>query len=111
MSSKSGPGGLTLHYPAVYMLIRQDGKLLFVKRAHTGFMNGFYSLPAGRVEPVERYREAVIRETWEEAGVVVKPEHARLVHTQERYIADASRLEALFLPSIILAHVEIFIGV
>jgi len=93
---KLNPGGLTLHYPAVYTLIRQDGKLLFVKRSNTGFMNGFYSLPAGRVEPAERYKAAAIREAWEESGVTVQPEDMRLVHTQERYIEDDNICVDLF---------------
>ncbi|HEX7963384.1 MAG TPA: NUDIX domain-containing protein [Candidatus Saccharimonadales bacterium] len=78
-------GALTVAYPAVYMLIRQDGKLAFVLRSNTGFMDGYYSLPAGRVEPAEAFRPAAIREAAEEAGVTVLPEHAKHVFTHHRY--------------------------
>lgn len=78
-------GGHTVNFPAAYMLIRKDGKLLFVLRSHTGFMDGFYSLPAGRVEPAESFRAAAVREAAEEVGVTVLPEHAKHALTHHRY--------------------------
>lgn len=32
---------------AVYMIVRQDNKILFLKRQNTGYMDGYYALPAG----------------------------------------------------------------
>jgi 8-oxo-dGTP diphosphatase len=78
-------GALTANFPAVYMLVEENRKLLFVLRTNTGFMDGFYSLPAGRVEPAEAFRAAAIRETNEEVGVIVAPEDARQVYVQQRY--------------------------
>jgi 8-oxo-dGTP pyrophosphatase MutT (NUDIX family) len=79
------PGPLTANFPAVYMLVRKDNKLLFVLRSNTGFMDGFYCLPGGRVEPGEPYRAAAIREAKEEVDVTVRPEHAKQVYLQLRY--------------------------
>ena len=79
----SGP--LTANFPAVAMLVRKDNKLLFVLRSNTGFMDGFYCLPGGRVEPGEAIRAAARREAEEEVGIVVQPEHAKHVYTQQRY--------------------------
>jgi 8-oxo-dGTP diphosphatase len=78
-------GALTVNFPAVYMLVEKDGKLAFVLRSNTGFMDGLYSLPAGRVEPAEPFRAAAIREAAEEVAVTVLPEHAAQVFTHHRY--------------------------
>lgn len=78
-------GGRTTNFPAVYMLVQQGDKLLFVLRTHTGFMDGWYTLPAGRVEPAEAFRPAAVREAAEEVGVTVLPQDAKHVYTQHRY--------------------------
>lgn len=83
-----GAGGHTENWPAAYMLVRKGGKLLFVLRTNTGFMDGFYSLPAGRVEAGEPFRAASIREAAEEGGVTVLPAHAKQVYTQQRRGGD-----------------------
>lgn len=31
------------NYPACYVILRKEDKILFVLREHTGFMDGFYS--------------------------------------------------------------------
>lgn len=80
-----GKGPRTSYFPAVCMLIRKDGKMLFVLRTNTGFMDGYYSLPAGRVEPAEAYRAAAIREAKEEVGLTVKPEDAAFRILHHRY--------------------------
>src|SRR5689334_15682904 len=78
-------GGRTSNAPAVYMLVRQDNKLLFVHRTNTGYMDDTYSLPAGRVEPGERFLTGAVREAAEEVGVTVRPEDAKHVLTQHRF--------------------------
>jgi 8-oxo-dGTP diphosphatase len=82
------PGPLTANFPAVYMLVRKENKLLFVLRTNTGFMDGYYCLPGGRVEPGEAYLPAALRETMEEVAVTVKPEDARQFYLQQRYQSD-----------------------
>jgi len=82
--------GRTTNFPAAYMLVHKDNLLLFVLRTHTGFMDGRYSLPAGRVEPAEAFRAAAIRETLEEVGLTVKPENTKYVYTQHRYQNDTT---------------------
>lgn len=69
---------------AVYTLIRHGDKLLFVLREHTGFMDGLYSLPAGRVEPGEVYTVGAARETLEEVGLTVNPDNLSFVYMQHR---------------------------
>ncbi|MGN0919435.1 MAG: NUDIX domain-containing protein [Alphaproteobacteria bacterium] len=55
-------------------LIEQEGKYLFVKRAHTGMADGFYMLPGGHVEQGESVLHATARELKEELGIVVQEE-------------------------------------
>ena len=56
-----------------------------ILRKNTGWMDGFYGLPAGKVEYGETYLEAAIREAKEEAGVDIKPEDLRFVHVVHRH--------------------------
>ena len=71
--------------PGVYVLVRKDDHLLFVLRENTGRYDGQYSLPAGRGEDNESFTEAAVRETLEEVGLVIKPEHLRQVHLMLRF--------------------------
>jgi ADP-ribose pyrophosphatase YjhB (NUDIX family) len=66
------------------MLLRRDDKLFFIRRANTGYKDGTFTVPAGHAEAGESYSAAAIRETREEADVVVKPEDARLVFVMQR---------------------------
>ncbi len=76
---------MTPNYPACYLLIKKDDCLLFVLRENTGYMDGMYSLPAGRVEEGETFLNGAVREAKEEAGLVVKPTDLQHVHTQHRF--------------------------
>ena len=73
------------NYPACYVLLRKDDKFLFVMRENTGYMDGYYGLPAGRVEENEPFSKGAAREALEEVGVTVNPESLRHVFTQHRY--------------------------
>jgi 8-oxo-dGTP diphosphatase len=73
------------NYPACYVIIRKQDAYLFVFREHTGFMDGFYSLPAGRVEEGETFLAGAAREALEEVGLQVDPSNFRHVFTQHRY--------------------------
>jgi 8-oxo-dGTP diphosphatase len=54
---------------ASYVLLEKDGKYAFLKRSNTGWRDGFYALPAGKVEDDESYVQAAVRELQEELGV------------------------------------------
>lgn len=74
-------------YIASYMLVTNDeGKVAFVMRANTSWMNGYYSLPAGKVENDESYIECALREAKEEVGIEADAddlEHVITVHRRE----------------------------
>jgi mutator protein MutT len=65
---------------AVYGLLEKNNMYLMLKRANTGYMEGMYSLPAGRIEPDETLRQAVIREIKEEIGLNVEAGALQAVH-------------------------------
>lgn len=74
--------------PAVYVIFRDGGKVLLLRRANTGYHDGEYSLPAGHVDGGEPAILAACREAKEEVGVVLRPEDLRLVHTMHRFSAE-----------------------
>lgn len=53
----------------VYLILIQREKILMMKRANTGFKDGMYSLPAGKLERGETVHQALVREAQEEVGV------------------------------------------
>ena len=77
--------------PAVYNIIRdKDGAILFVKRSNTGFMDGMYSLPAGRVESDEVYTAAAVREAHEEVGISLNQDEIGFSYMQHRHSTEAN---------------------
>jgi 8-oxo-dGTP diphosphatase len=50
----------------------------------TGFKDGEYGLPAGHLEEGEHPSATIIRESKEEIGVDISPEHLRCVHIVQR---------------------------
>jgi len=75
--------------PAVYVIFQRDGKVLLLKRANTGYMDGLYSLPAGHVDGDEPAVLAAVREAQEEVAVTLTRDSLRLVHVMHRQ-ADIS---------------------
>lgn len=79
-----------------YPFIVRDGKILLTRRKNTGYMSGWYSLPAGHEEENERMIECLTREVKEEAGIIINPTHPKLVHVMHRKEEDV-RMDLFFL--------------
>jgi len=56
---------------AVYLLPIKDGKVLLSRRFNTGWMDGKYSLISGHLDGNETVFDAMIRESFEEANLVI----------------------------------------
>ncbi len=69
---------------AVYLVLEKDGKYLFAQRKNTDYREGFYSLPAGHVDPGELPTEAMIREAKEEIGVTIASSDLIFLHAMYR---------------------------
>lgn len=76
--------------PAVYLILRRDEEVLLVKRANSGYYDGWYSLPAGHVEYRELPFDALIRECEEEIGIALKKEHLEFAHLLYREASDVT---------------------
>lgn len=60
---------------AAHLVLRdRDGRVLFIRRANTGYADGQWTLPAGHVDPGETVVEACVRETAEELRITIRPE-------------------------------------
>lgn len=86
----------TTNVPSVYVILRREGKIAFLLRTNTDFMNGMYCLPSGHAEGLESFREAAVREAEEETSVVVEPSQLHHLHTMHRFCGDHIRVDVFF---------------
>lgn len=70
------------------LLLNDERKYLFLRRAGTGWADGHYTVPAGHLERGESITAAAVREAKEEAGVVIDPATLKLVHVMHRSDRD-----------------------
>jgi 8-oxo-dGTP diphosphatase len=90
----------------VYGLVRQDGKVLLIKKGR-GPYNGMYDLPGGGIEFGETPEQTLRREFMEETGLVVEP--VRLlaaVSNRVQFVNSSLEVEDLHHLGI-LYHVEL----
>ncbi len=71
--------------PSVFVAIVRDGKVLLLRRQNTGWLDGYYDLPAGHLEDQEPLKEGAARELKEESGITVKPEDLKLIHVHQNH--------------------------
>lgn len=62
----------------------QQGRTLLSLRCNTGYMDGWYSVVAGHIEPGETIEQASMREAREEIGVELAPEEIEVVGVMHR---------------------------
>ena len=70
----------------VHLLFFKEGKVLLSRRCRTGYMDGYYSVPAGHLEGEETVTRAAIREAREEVGLELDPAQiafACVIHRSE----------------------------
>jgi 8-oxo-dGTP pyrophosphatase MutT (NUDIX family) len=79
---------------AVYGFMKEDDKVLWLRRGKTGYMDGCLCPPAGHVKPMESIRAAMAREIDEEVGV--QPIGMTLIHTLHRMGPDKEYLDFFF---------------
>jgi len=64
----------------LHILLQNKGKILLMRRANTGFRDGFLGLPSGHLEPMEKPSFGIAREVKEELSIVIRPSAIRCVH-------------------------------
>lgn len=57
----------------VMLILTRDDRVLLARRQGTGYADGQWNLPSGKVEPGEHAEAAIIREAREEIGVRLDP--------------------------------------
>lgn len=72
----------------VHMFFFRDGKVLLLRRFHTGYRDGEYSVPAGHLDGAESVRAAARREAAEEIGVQIAPEDIAFSSVMHRHEGD-----------------------
>jgi ADP-ribose pyrophosphatase YjhB (NUDIX family) len=78
MSEKFKP-----HAASLVFLVR-DNNVLLMKRANTGWLDGYYTLPSGHIDEGESATTAAARETLEEIGLRVSEADLTCVHVDHR---------------------------
>lgn len=64
----------------VFLIDRQD-RVYLQRRYKTGYLDGFYETPAGKMDEGEFPKVAACREVLEETGAIVKSEDLELFHS------------------------------
>lgn len=82
-------------YIAAFVIFRKANKAAFLLRENTGWGDGYYGLPSGKVETGENFISAAIREIKEEVGVSLGPEDLHYVLTAHRK-SDLSWVDVIF---------------
>ncbi len=70
-------------------LILRDGDKILLSQRGGPYGYGQWHAPSGKLDPSEPLTVATAREAYEETGVIVDPEHIRLVHTVHHHQAAA----------------------
>ena len=86
--------------PASYLTLFKSNKILLLRRFHTGYEDGNYSMVAGHVDLGESFTQCIIREAEEEAGILLKPEDLKVVHVMHRNASIAEineRVDVFFI--------------
>ena len=82
--------------PSVYLVLIKNNKILLLRRFNTGFMDGYYSLPAGHVESNETLTSAMVREAKEEIGIKINKKDLKLAHIIHRKEPNEERINFFF---------------
>jgi 8-oxo-dGTP pyrophosphatase MutT (NUDIX family) len=82
---------------AVYGILREQDRLLLIRRAGTGYRDGQLSLPAGHLDGGEDAVTALVRELREELGIEADPRSCRLALLMHSAPEDAEDREYLHL--------------
>lgn len=78
----------TTFISAVHLFLLRDQQILLLRRCHTGYEDGNFSVPAGHLDGSEQVIDAAIREAQEEIGVEITPQDITVVGVMHRLSHD-----------------------
>ncbi|WP_058301971.1 NUDIX hydrolase [Gorillibacterium timonense] len=77
---------------AVHLFLWRGEEILLLRRFQTGYEDGNYSVVAGHLDGEEEVKAAMIREAWEEAGIVIEPDNLEVAGVMHRR-SDEERID------------------
>ena len=79
-------------YAASYVLVSNDeGKIAFVLRSNTDWMNSYYGLPSGKTEKKESFAAGAVREAKEEIGIDVTEQQLKPAIVVHRFSTNQDK--------------------
>ena len=66
-------------HTSVALILIKENKVLLMKRCNTGYMNGYYGMVSGHLEKNESLKQAMVREAFEEVGIIINEEDLKIV--------------------------------
>ncbi len=89
MNSVSGiqhnPDIMAQPYGAAYVFLKKEDKYFFLKRQNTSYYDGYYNVPAGRLDVGETIYDCAIREAKEEAGIAIQRDDLKFLGVAQRF--------------------------
>ena len=76
------------------LILYHKGQILLLKQTKPN--GGNYTLVGGTVESMESARQSLIRESYEEAGIILQEKELRLVHVLHKYGKGVQRIVIYF---------------
>lgn len=67
-----------------YLILKNENKVLLSLRGNTGYKDGYWGLVSGHVEKNESAKQAIIRESYEEAAITLDPKNLKFVTIMHR---------------------------
>ena len=83
---------------AAYLVLIQDGSILLAKRKGS-WKAGWWSLVAGHIDGDETMKEAIVREAYEEVGLVIKPDDLDITCVMHRKAEDTEYFDVFLQPT------------
>ncbi len=74
---------------SIFVIVRSGERVLLLRRANTGWKDGFYSLPAGGHDGAETLAAAAARELMEETSLHADEQDLKLVHLLHCAMGDS----------------------
>lgn len=84
------------HGIGVHLILIAEDYVLLGRRENTGFADGWWSVPGGRLEPGEEAKAGVIREAAEELGITIVEADLEFAHACHHLDPDGHARLGLF---------------